>query len=74
VGGTVREHGLHPAIDKTYPLTEAPEAVAYLGEGHAKTKDRDRGLSAADKARRLLGRLEPAAQREHAGYVRQRLA
>jgi NADPH:quinone reductase-like Zn-dependent oxidoreductase len=38
VGGTVREHGLHPAIDKTYPLIEAPEALAYLGEGHAKAK------------------------------------
>jgi hypothetical protein len=42
--------------------------------GSREGQDRDRGLSAADKARRLLGRLEPAAQREHAGYVRQRLA
>lgn len=38
MGGTVREHGLDSAIDKTYPLTEAPEALAYLGEGHAKAK------------------------------------
>ena len=25
-------------IERTYPLTEAPEALAYLGEGHAKAK------------------------------------
>jgi NADPH:quinone reductase-like Zn-dependent oxidoreductase len=26
------------AIERTYPLTEASEALAYLGEGHAKAK------------------------------------
>jgi NADPH:quinone reductase-like Zn-dependent oxidoreductase len=25
-------------IERTYPLTEAPEALAYLGEGHARAK------------------------------------
>lgn len=27
-----------PVIDKRYPLSEAPEALRYLGEGHAKGK------------------------------------
>ncbi|TMR91820.1 NAD(P)-dependent alcohol dehydrogenase [Nonomuraea basaltis] len=27
-----------PVIDRTYPLTEAPEAIRYLEEGHAKGK------------------------------------
>jgi NADPH:quinone reductase-like Zn-dependent oxidoreductase len=27
-----------PVIDRTYPLSETPEAVAYLGEGHARGK------------------------------------
>ncbi len=27
-----------PVIDRTYPLSEAPEALAYLGEGHARGK------------------------------------
>ncbi len=31
--GTVRS-----VIDRTYPLSEAPEALAYLGEGHARGK------------------------------------
>jgi NADPH:quinone reductase-like Zn-dependent oxidoreductase len=31
--GTVRS-----VIDRTYPLNETPEALAYLGEGHAKAK------------------------------------
>ncbi len=33
VAGTVR-----PVIDRTYPLSQAPDALAYLGEGHAKGK------------------------------------
>jgi NADPH:quinone reductase-like Zn-dependent oxidoreductase len=27
-----------PLVDRTYQLTEAPEAMAYLGEGHARGK------------------------------------
>jgi NADPH:quinone reductase-like Zn-dependent oxidoreductase len=27
-----------PVIDKTYPLSEVPEAIAYVGEGHARGK------------------------------------
>ena len=27
-----------PAIDKRYPLNEVPEALRYLGAGHAKGK------------------------------------
>jgi NADPH:quinone reductase-like Zn-dependent oxidoreductase len=27
-----------PVIDRTYPLSEAPQALAYLGEGHARGK------------------------------------
>ena len=27
-----------PIIDKCYPLSDVPEALRYLGEGHAKGK------------------------------------
>jgi NADPH:quinone reductase-like Zn-dependent oxidoreductase len=27
-----------PVIDRRYPLSEVPEALAYLGEGHARGK------------------------------------
>jgi NADPH:quinone reductase-like Zn-dependent oxidoreductase len=27
-----------PVIDKRYPLSEVPEAIRYLGEGHARGK------------------------------------
>jgi len=27
-----------PVIDRTYPLGEAPEAIRYLGKGHARGK------------------------------------
>ena len=27
-----------PVIDRCYPLSEAPDALRYLGEGHAKGK------------------------------------
>ena len=27
-----------PAIDKTYPLSEVPKAIGYVGEGHAQGK------------------------------------
>ena len=29
---------LVPVVDRTYPLTQAPEAVAHVGEGHAQGK------------------------------------
>jgi NADPH:quinone reductase-like Zn-dependent oxidoreductase len=29
---------LTPVIDRTYPLSETPEALAYVGEGHARAK------------------------------------
>ena len=29
---------LTPHIDRTYPLSEVPEAIRYLQEGHAKGK------------------------------------
>ena len=27
-----------PVIDRTYPLSETPEALGYVGEGHARGK------------------------------------
>jgi NADPH:quinone reductase-like Zn-dependent oxidoreductase len=29
---------LTPVIDRTYPLSEAPEAIRYLEQGHARGK------------------------------------
>ena len=29
---------VRPVIDRTYPLAEAPKAIRYLEEGHAKGK------------------------------------
>jgi NADPH:quinone reductase-like Zn-dependent oxidoreductase len=29
---------VRPIIDRTYPLNEVPEAIAYVGEGHARGK------------------------------------
>ena len=29
---------VRPVIDSTYQLSDAPEALAYLGEGHARAK------------------------------------
>ncbi len=34
----VEDSGLHPAIDRTYPLAEVPAALAYVGTGHARGK------------------------------------
>jgi alcohol dehydrogenase len=31
-------HKLRPVIDRSYPLSRLPEALAYLGEGHAREK------------------------------------
>jgi NADPH:quinone reductase-like Zn-dependent oxidoreductase len=30
--------GVTPVIDRTYPLSEVPEAIRYLEEGHARGK------------------------------------
>ena len=38
LAGLVQEGKLTPAIDKTYSLSETPEALAWLGDGHAKGK------------------------------------
>jgi NADPH:quinone reductase-like Zn-dependent oxidoreductase len=27
-----------PAIDRTYPLSEVPQAISYVAEGHARGK------------------------------------
>ena len=27
-----------PVIDKTYPLSEVPDAIGYVGDGHARGK------------------------------------
>jgi NADPH:quinone reductase-like Zn-dependent oxidoreductase len=29
---------INPVIDKRFPLSKVPEALRYLGEGHAKGK------------------------------------
>ena len=29
---------LRPVIDRTYPLSEAPQAIRYLEQGHARGK------------------------------------
>jgi NADPH:quinone reductase-like Zn-dependent oxidoreductase len=29
---------IRPVIDRRYPLSEVPEALRYLGEGHARAK------------------------------------
>jgi NADPH:quinone reductase-like Zn-dependent oxidoreductase len=29
---------LTPVIDRTYPLSEAPQAIRYLAQGHARGK------------------------------------
>jgi len=29
---------IRPVIDRLYPLSEVPEALRYLGEGHARGK------------------------------------
>ncbi len=34
----VAEGSIHPVIDRTYPLSEAPEAMRYLSQGHAHGK------------------------------------
>lgn len=38
LAGLVVEGKVAPVIDRTYPLAEAPAALAHLGEGHARGK------------------------------------
>ena len=38
LGDLLADGTVTPVIDRTYPLSQAPEALAYLGEGHAKGK------------------------------------
>jgi NADPH:quinone reductase-like Zn-dependent oxidoreductase len=35
---TRRRGKLTPVIDRTYPLSEAPKAIRYLEQGHARGK------------------------------------
>ena len=36
--GMAESGQIKPVIDRTYPLAEAAEAMAYVGEGHARGK------------------------------------
>jgi NADPH:quinone reductase-like Zn-dependent oxidoreductase len=36
--GLLEEGKIMPAIDRTFPLSEAPEAIGYLREGRARGK------------------------------------
>jgi NADPH:quinone reductase-like Zn-dependent oxidoreductase len=36
--GLLEAGTLRPALDRRYALSEVPEAIAYLGEGHARGK------------------------------------
>ena len=36
--GLIEAGKVTPAIDRTYPLAEAPEAIRYVHEGHAQGK------------------------------------
>ena len=35
---TVEQHDIKPLIDRRVPLAETPEAIRYIGEGHASGK------------------------------------
>jgi NADPH:quinone reductase-like Zn-dependent oxidoreductase len=34
----IESRKVRPVIDRTYPLSEVPEAIRYLEEGHARGK------------------------------------
>ena len=36
--GLIEAGKVTPVVDKTYPLSEAPEAIRYLRDGHARGK------------------------------------
>jgi NADPH:quinone reductase-like Zn-dependent oxidoreductase len=38
LGELVEAGKVTPVIDRTYRLSETPEALSYLGEGHARGK------------------------------------
>jgi NADPH:quinone reductase-like Zn-dependent oxidoreductase len=38
LGGLLETRKVKAVIDKSYALSETPEALAYLGEGHARGK------------------------------------
>jgi NADPH:quinone reductase-like Zn-dependent oxidoreductase len=38
LGELIEAGNITPVIDRTYPLADAPEALGYLGQGHARGK------------------------------------
>jgi NADPH:quinone reductase-like Zn-dependent oxidoreductase len=38
LAGLVESGQVTPVIDKTYPLSQAPEAIRYMQHGHARGK------------------------------------
>ncbi len=38
MNGLIEAGKVEPVIDRTYPLSEAPEAIRYLAEGNARGK------------------------------------
>jgi NADPH:quinone reductase-like Zn-dependent oxidoreductase len=38
LGGFLEDGKVRSVIDREFPLNEAPEALTYLGEGHARGK------------------------------------
>ena len=38
LGNRIESGQITPAIDRTYPLSEVPEAIGYMREGHARGK------------------------------------
>jgi NADPH:quinone reductase-like Zn-dependent oxidoreductase len=38
LGGLIESGQVKPVVERTYPLASVPEALAYVGEGHARGK------------------------------------